>query len=430
MSSTTLADPVTVTKISFRSIKTWYNEFNIKEIRLHYADVQTYTITSDKTELLPGETAILTVTDADGNAVTDIEANEWTIPENRGTITKNADGTFTYTAGGKFGGADLTLTHSNIKGKITLTTKTITANSPIRLRPDGTANITLTGADGANITYNVADSSIAEIDGSGNVKAIAAGETTFTVVCNGVETDCTGQIMVVDKLTISSDINVMNIGDEIQLTVSGNVGNVTWSSSDEEVATVDQTGKVTSKKYGQVTIKATDSDGSYDEFTINVQAIGKRPDLPENAERIAIYEITNDGKVYEIVNGNRVQTNLSATNNDGSWEFTVGNLPLTDENGKPYYYYIAECDNSGTTVTEIRGKGVKYLPSEYDNGKQLTESGEFTQLSVKNTKGEETQGEMPSAGGEGTKIYYVTGFILSSTAACYLIRRRRKRVAK
>ena len=108
----------------------------------------------------------------------------------------------------------------------------------------------------------------------------------------------------------------------------------------------------------------------------------------------------------------------------------VDKLPLTDENGKPYYYYIAECDNSGTTVTEIRGKGVKYLPSEYDNGKQLTESGEFTQLSVKNTKGEETQGEMPSAGGEGTKIYYVTGFILSSTAACYLIRRRRKRVAK
>lgn len=408
MSSTTLADPVTVTKISFRSIKTWYNEFNIKEIRLHYANVQTYTITADKTELLPGETAILTVTDSDGNAVTDIEANEWTIPENRGTITKNDDGTFTYTANGKFGDVALTLTHNNIKGKITLTTKTITANSPIRLRPDGTANITLTGADDANITYNVADSSIAEIDGSGNVKAIAAGETTFTVVCNGVETDCTGQIIVVGDLNITGD-NVMNIGDEIQLTVSGNVGNVTWSSSDTDVADVDQTGKVTSKKYGSVKITATDSDGTTTAtHTINVQAIGKRPDLPENAELVDIYDITSEN----------------------NWSLEVDKLPLTDENGKPYYYYIAECDNSGTTVTEIRGKGVKYLPSEYDNGKQLTESGEFTQLSVKNTKGEETQGEMPSAGGEGTKIYYVTGFILSSTAACYLIRRRRKRVAK
>ena len=104
-------------------------------------------------------------------------------------------------------------------------------------------------------------------------------------------------------------------------------------------------------------------------------------------------------------------------------------VSLTDENGRPYYYYIAECDASGTTVTEIKGNGVKYLPSEYDNGKQLID-GESTQLSVKNTKGEETQGEMPSAGGEGTTIYYVTGIIISSAAAYYLIRRRRKSVAK
>lgn len=391
------------------TLDNWWGLNNV-EVWFYYEEPQRFTIIPDKTELLPGETAILTVTDADGNAVTDIEANEWTIPENRGTITKNDDGTFTYTANGKFGDVALTLTHNNIKGKITLTTKTITANSPIRLRPDGTANITLTGADGANITYNVADSSIAEIDENGKVtaKTKTAGETTFTVVCNGVETDCTGQIIVVGDLNITGD-HVMNIGDEIQLTVSGNVGNVTWSSSDTDVADVDQTGKVTSKKYGSVTITATDSDGTTTAtHTINVQAIGKRPDLPENAELVGIYDITSEN----------------------NWSLEVDNLPLTDENGKPYYYYIAECDNSGTTVTEIRGKGVKYLPSEYDNGKQLTESGEFTQLSVKNTKGEETQGEMPSAGGEGTKIYYVTGFILSSTAACYLIRRRRKRVAK
>lgn len=404
LSTTEFSEPVTITEINFNGIKTWYNEFNIKEIRLHYADVQTYTITSDKTELLPGETAILTVTDADGNTVTNI--NNWTIPDGYGLISNNNDGTYTYTAGGHFGDVTLTGEANNIKGKITLTTKSITAvNSPIRLRINDTAQIQLSDNTGT-ITYRNENDSIASIDESGNVIAKTAGETTFTIICNGVETDCTGQIIVVDQLIISGD-NVMNIGDEIQLTVSGNVGNVTWSSSDENVAEVDANGKVTSKNYGSVTITATDSDGSSTEFTINVQAIGKRPDIPENAELVGVYTIY----------GNQ------------NWSLEVSDLPLTDENGRPYYYYIAECDASGTTVTEIKGNGVKYLPSEYDNGKQLID-GESTQLSVKNTKGEETQGEMPSAGGEGTTIYYVTGIIISSAAAYYLIRRRRKSVAK
>lgn len=404
LSTTEFSEPVTITEINFNGIKTWYNEFNIKEIRLHYADVQTYTITSDKTELLPGETAILTVTDADGNTVTNI--NNWTIPDGYGLISNNNDGTYTYTAGGHFGDVTLTGEANNIKGKITLTTKSITAvNSPIRLRINDTAQIQLSDNTGT-ITYRNENDSIASIDESGNVIAKTAGETTFTIICNGVETDCTGQIIVVDQLIINGD-NVMNIGDEIQLTVSGNVGNVTWSSSDENVAEVDANGKVTSKNYGSVTITATDSDGSSTEFTINVQAIGKRPDIPENAELVGVYTIY----------GNQ------------NWSLEVSDLPLTDENGRPYYYYIAECDASETTVTEIKGNGVKYLPSEYDNGKQLID-GESTQLSVKNTKGEETQGEMPSAGGEGTTIYYVTGIIISSAAAYYLIRRRRKSVAK
>ncbi|MCM1007644.1 MAG: glycoside hydrolase family 9 protein [Ruminococcus flavefaciens] len=375
-----------------------------KYVRFYFEAENSYTITADKSELLPGETAILTVTDADGNTVTDI--NNWTIPGGYGSITNNNDGTYTYTAGGHFGDVTLTGEANNIKGKITLTTKSITAvNSPIRLRINDTSQIQLSDNTGT-ITYRNENDSIASIDGNGNVTAKAVGETTFTIICNGVETDCTGQIIVVDQLIISGD-NVMNIGDEIQLTASGNVGNVKWTSSDENVAAVDENGKVTSKNYGSVTITATDSDGSSAEFTINVQAIGKRPDIPENAELVDVYTIY--GKQ--------------------NWSLEVSGLPLTDENGRPYYYYIAECDSSGTTVTEIKGSGVKYLPSEYDNGKQLID-GESTQLSVKNTKGEETQGEMPSAGGEGTTIYYVTGIIISSIAAYYLIRRRRKSVAK
>lgn len=402
LNNTTFNPPINFDSIKF-SGKSYWDDLKLT-LKVYYEEPQRFTIEADKTELLPGETAILTVIDVDGNAVTNI--NNWTIPDGYGLISNNNDGTYTYTAGGHFGDVTLTGEANNIKGKITLTTKSITAvNSPIRLRINDTSQIQLSDNTGT-ITYRNENDSIASIDGNGNVIAKTAGETTFTIICNGVETDCTGQIIVVDQLIISGD-NVMNIGDEIQLTVSGNVGNVTWSSSDENVAEVDANGKVTSKNYGSVTITATDSDGSSTEFTINVQAIGKRPDIPENAELVGVYTIY----------GNQ------------NWSLEVSDLPLTDENGRPYYYYIAECDASGTTVTEIKGNGVKYLPSEYDNGKQLID-GESTQLSVKNTKGEETQGEMPSAGGEGTTIYYVTGIIISSAAAYYLIRRRRKSVAK
>lgn len=384
--------------ITSATLENWWGLNNV-EIWFYYEEPQRFTIIPEKTELLPGDKIELTLSDAEGNII-------WDIPNGNGSVTQE-NGKWYYTAGGKSGSVTINGTDSNgTKGKFTVNIQKITAvNSPIRLRINDTAQIQLSDNAGT-ITYRNENDSIASIDGNGNVIAKTAGETTFTIIRNGVETDCTGQIIVVDQLIISGD-NVMNIGDEIQLTVSGNVGNVTWSSSDENVAEVDANGKVTSKNYGSVTITATDSDGSSTEFTINVQAIGKRPDIPENAELVGVYTIY----------GNQ------------NWSLEVSDLPLTDENGRPYYYYIAECDASGTTVTEIKGNGVKYLPSEYDNGKQLID-GESTQLSVKNTKGEETQGEMPSAGGEGTTIYYVTGIIISSAAAYYLIRRRRKSVAK
>ena len=49
----------------------------------------------------------------------------------------------------------------------------------------------------------------------------------------------------------------------VQLTTSGNEGDVTWSSSNTEFATVDNTGKVTFVKPGDVTITATSSETNY-----------------------------------------------------------------------------------------------------------------------------------------------------------------------
>lgn len=407
-----LDKPQLITEIAFKGIKTWEGSFNIKEIRLHYVDVPKYTITSDKTELLPGETAVLTVKDADGNKINGIN---WTIPEGCGTIESNNDGTYIYTAGGHFGEKELTGEANGIKGKITLTTKTITANSPIKLRTGKTDVITLTGADNAEISYNVGDSSVASVDENGSVTANSIGETTVIIVCNGTETDCQVNIQVLDELTSSSKAVTMKPNSTVQLAVENAVGNVTWSlkdSSDSEIATVDpDTGLVTSKeKYGNTIIVAKDSDGSEIEFTVSVKDMAEVVVLPEGSELV--------GEFYDILKKD-------------NWNLTIPNLPVTDENGRPYYYYIVEVDEYGNPITDdnmLKSNGSVYIPVEYENGKALDETNP-TELSVENKKIGESMGELPSAGGEGTAKYYVTGIIIMcSAAAYYLIRRRRKRV--
>lgn len=407
-----LDKPQLITEIAFKGIKTWEGSFNIKEIRLHYVDVPKYTITSDKTELLPGETAVLTVKDADGNKINGIN---WTIPEGCGTIESNNDGTYIYTAGGHFGEKELTGEANGIKGKITLTTKTITANSPIKLRTGKTDVITLTGADNAEISYNVGDSSVASVDENGSVTANSIGETTVIIVCNGTETDCQVNIRVLDELTSSSKAVTMKPNSTVQLAVENAVGNVTWSlkdSSDSGIATVDpDTGLVTSKeKYGNTIIVAKDSDGSEIEFTVSVKDMAEVVVLPEGSELV--------GEFYDILKKD-------------NWNLTIPNLPVTDENGRPYYYYIVEVDENGDPITDdntLKSNGSVYIPVEYENGKVLDETNP-TELSVENKKIGESMGELPSAGGEGTAKYYVTGIIIMcSAAAYYLIRRRRKRV--
>ena len=54
----------------------------------------------------------------------------------------------------------------------------------------------------------------------------------------------------------------MSVGDEpIPLTASGGSGTYTWSSSDDGIASVDASGKVTAVSAGQATLTVTDGSG-------------------------------------------------------------------------------------------------------------------------------------------------------------------------
>ncbi|EKQ57207.1 MULTISPECIES: Ig-like domain-containing protein [unclassified Clostridium] len=67
-----------------------------------------------------------------------------------------------------------------------------------------------------------------------------------------------------ESITLDKSSIDLNVGDSQQLTATTTPAGaqVTWTSSDSSIATVDSTGKVTAVKEGQATITATTTDGS------------------------------------------------------------------------------------------------------------------------------------------------------------------------
>lgn len=144
----------------------------------------------------------------------------------------------------------------------------------------GTAKAT-TSAPGRIVSYIVTDPSIAKVtlaeDGSQVLTPLKKGETTvMAYVTNDANYD--GAIKEV-TLEVKEAIAVTGVTlDKSELTLAPNADatlvatvapedaadrNVTWSSSNEDVATVDAEGKVTAKSVGTAVITATTTVGNY-----------------------------------------------------------------------------------------------------------------------------------------------------------------------
>ena len=137
------------------------------------------------------------------------------------------------------------------------------------------ANETLTAtvapADATNkkVTWKSSDAAVASVDANGKVTGVKAGEATITVTTEdgGKTATCkvTVQPKLVSEITLAALAIYVGESKAITATVKPDDATnkaLTWKSSDETVATVDATGKVTGKKIGTATITATAQDGS------------------------------------------------------------------------------------------------------------------------------------------------------------------------
>lgn len=135
-------------------------------------------------------------------------------------------------------------------------------------------------ATDVSVRYVSDNEEIATVDEAGKVTAHAPGECdiTSTLVQDGAEiTEKTTHVRAfyaVESIILDKTEGILNVGNTVTITATvapegATNPAVTWSSSDESVATVDETGKITAVATGNATITATsnsdaDVNATYD----------------------------------------------------------------------------------------------------------------------------------------------------------------------
>lgn len=141
-----------------------------------------------------------------------------------------------------------------------------------------------------DIAWESSNTNVATIDDSGLVTAISGAETGYSIITvhpavyfSGSGIAGTLKVLVADELVPASSVTInyeerdeYYEGDILQLKFvlspeTSTYKTVKWSTSDNEIATVDLDGKVSFLKRGEVTITATSMDGRVsDSITFNV----------------------------------------------------------------------------------------------------------------------------------------------------------------
>lgn len=135
-----------------------------------------------------------------------------------------------------------------------------------------------------DVTLSVADESVAKLEGD-KLVAIRDGTTKITATSGIVKTSAKVTVTTkVEQIALSKTEGVLTVGNSVTITATVTPDNATnatvnWTSSDEKVATVDSSGKVTAVAAGNATIKATsESDGDVSaDYALTVNKAAAKP---------------------------------------------------------------------------------------------------------------------------------------------------------
>ncbi len=155
------------------------------------------------------------------------------------------------------------------------------------------ADVTPGDAD-KTLLWSSSDRTVAKVDNSGLVTGIAAGKVTIKAASND-GSNVYGEITIevtsqVEEIKLQLSKNAIGVQEEITVKTTIFPENVTtkklkWSSSNPDVASVDENGLITGNKLGTAVIKAEATDGSGVSSQITIKVCIPATDITINADK-------------------------------------------------------------------------------------------------------------------------------------------------
>lgn len=230
-------------------------------------------------------------------------------------------------------------------------------------------------ATNATLKWTSSDTSVATVDSSGKITALAAGNVTITVsATDGSDkyAECSISVSTVNVLIVSLSSTSLSLveGNSATLTASVYPSNATnstiqWSSSNTSIATVDSSGTVTARNvtgYTIITASATDGSGKFAECVVIAKA------------KIAVTGITlNYGTSLDLLLGDSttlVATVLpsTATNSTVTWSSSNTSVATIDSDGLLSSVALGETTITATADGKSVTMAVTVTNSEYNYG--------------------------------------------------------------
>lgn len=263
----------------------------------------------------------------------------------------------------------------------------------------------------SKVVWSSSNESVLTVDGNGLVTAVGDGNATITATVDGVSatTDTitvTTPVVKVSSVSLSASNLKLAVGGEpstLTATVEPNNAtnkNVSWSSSDPEVATVAD-GVVTPVKAGAATITVTTEDGEYS-ATCKVTVIQPATGITLDKQKVTLVGAATEQLKATVVPAEADQTVV--------WKSSNESVATVDQTGK-----VTSVSKGAATITASTEDGT------YSQDCAVTVSNPATNLTVDQTalnlkKGEEGTVKISLVGALAGEVDE-TKFALDNTGA-------------
>lgn len=291
------------------------------------------------------------------------------------------------------------------------------------------ATIEPSNAANKTISWSSSNDKVATVSKSGVVKGINAGKVTITAKTNNNKTaTCIIRVSIPAKsISINKKSTTLSVGSTEKLSVTFNPTNtsskeITWTSSNKSIVTVNSDGLITAKAKGKATITATSKYGKTAtcEVTVNDKILyvskngsdsnnGKTTNTAFKTIKKGISQLSPgyklviaEGTYYE----HDLKIKLKGTSSEPIKIVANGNVKI-DGSGKKLLLKISSSEN-------ITIDGIKFQNLNAKNSYGVLIEPKCKNITISNCKFENIKTTKPKGENDGSSAIYVNG--TSSTA--------------